>query len=415
MTADSSQVDFPAEPTVPPEPRLAWQQVVRAARIMGGLVKDTYEAWLRDNARQLGAALAFYTALSLAPLVVLMTVIAGQLFGDEAAAGQLAQRIETVVGGSAAAVIETVIANASTTGSGVVATLVSIGTLIFGGSGMFAQLRKTLNWLWQLEPKPGNGLLRTVRDRLLSILMLFIAGSLLILILMLDTIIGAMNRAFGPLAPILPDFIELVRLLRTLQMVKFFVGFGVFMLLFALIYKTVPNASVAWKDAWIGGAATSLLFTLGNFLIGSYLRHSTVGSAYGAAGSLVALLVWVYYSAQVFFFGAEFTQIYANRYGSRIIPDPGAVRIERQRRSREEILGLLEPKTPLSRQPEEREMPPAERRSDPPDPPNPPTPPPASPLPQERVRLARYGALLTAAAGFLAGLLVGYRRSRDDA
>jgi len=143
---------------------------------MGGLVKDTYEAWLRDNARQLGAALAFYTALSLAPLVVLMTVIAGQLFGDEAAAGQLAQRIETVVGGSAAAVIETVIANASTTGSGVIATLVSIGTLIFGGSGMFAQLRKTLNWLWQLEPKPGGGLLRTIRDRLLSILMLFIAA-----------------------------------------------------------------------------------------------------------------------------------------------------------------------------------------------------------------------------------------------
>lgn len=410
MTADSTRADLPAEPEPRLDPRRVWRQVTRVLKIAGSLLKETYLAWLRDNARQLGAALSFYAALSLAPLVVLMTVIAGRLFGDEAVAGQFAERIETVVGGSVANVIEMVVANASTTGSGLVATVVSIATLIYGGSGMFAQLRKTLNWLWQLEPKPGGGLLRTIRNRLLSILMLLVAGSLLIVILMLDTIAGAMNQAFGPLVPILPDLVAVISLLQTLQIVKFVVGFVVFMVIFAIIYKTVPNASVAWQDAWIGGVVTSLLLTLGNFLIGIYLRYSSVGSAYGAAGSLLALLVWVYYSAQVFFFGAEFTQVYANRYGSRIIPDRGAVHIVRQRRSREEVLDLMEPKPPLAEKPQSREMPPAERQ---PEPPAPPAPPASSP-PERPALAVGYGALAAAAVSFVAGLLVGIRRRRDD-
>jgi membrane protein len=183
-----------------------------------------------------------------------------------------------------------------------------------------------------------------LKERLVSFGMVLVAGSLLVVSLTLDTVLAGFSGALGSRLSALPDLIQLVELLRTLRFVKFLFSFGVFTLLFAFIYKAVPDAEVAWKDVWIGGAATSLLFTGGNLLIGIYLGRSSVGSAYGAAGSLVALLVWVYYSAQVFFFGAEFTQVYAEIHGSRILPDEDAVALVREERTRQEVFGMMRPR-----------------------------------------------------------------------
>lgn len=380
--------------------RHAAQQAEKIGRIAVTLIRETFKAWNRDNAQQLGAALAFYTALSLAPLLVLLIVIAGQLLGDAAARNEIQAATQNVIGADAASVVESVIQNASTSGSSVVATVISFVMLMVGASGVFVQLRKALNIVWALAPKPERGLLGMLRDRLISFIMVLAAGSLLIAFLALDTVAGALNEAFGPLLTGLPSFSRFVQILQTLQTVKLLVSFAVFALLFALIYKALPAATIAWRDAWIGAGVTSLLFTLGNFLVGFYLRRSTVGSAYGAAGSLVALLVWVYFSALVFFFGAEFTQVYANYYGSRIVPDPDAVRIVRQRRSEQEVSNLLKPRFSPTTPPQRtsaRHAPAARER------------------PQSTLRkAARYGGLIAAALSLVVGALIGYQRLKGD-
>jgi len=308
------------------------------------LLKETFKEWSRDNASQLGAALAYYTALSLAPLLVLVVVVLSLVFGNTSAQGEIAERAQSVAGQDAARVIRTILRNTNTSGSGVLATIISIGMLMFGASGVFGQLKQALNTVWELKQRPGRGATGMLKERLVSFGMVLVAGSLLVVSLTLDTVLAGLSGALGSRLSALPDLIQLVELLRTLRFVKFLFSFGVFTLLFAFIYKAVPDAEVAWKDVWIGGAATSLLFTGGNLLIGIYLGRSSVGSAYGAAGSLVALLVWVYYSAQVFFFGAEFTQVYAEIHGSRILPDEDAVALVREERTRQEVFGMMRPR-----------------------------------------------------------------------
>lgn len=204
--------------------------------------------------------------------------------------------------------------------------MVGLVTLVVGSLGVFGQLQDALNTIWEVMPRPGAGLAGLLKDRLLSLTMVFGVGFLLLVSLVISAAMTALGTWLGGM------FSDVMSLLNTLN---FLVSLGITTLLFALVFKFVPDAKIAWKDVWAGAAITSLLFTVGKSLIGLYLGNAGIGSTYGAAGSLVVLLLWVYYSAQILFFGAEFTQVYADRYGSRLVPKQDAVHVSEQRRERE--------------------------------------------------------------------------------
>jgi membrane protein len=273
------------------------------------VLKKTLSAWLANNAQKLGASLAFYTVLSIAPLVVLAVAIAGAVFGEEAARGQIVWQIDDVVGSEGARVIQELLQNARKPEAGLLATALGLFTLLFAASGVFAELRDSLDAIWGVRP-PWTGLLGELKSRFFSFAMVLGVGFLLLVSLLLSAGLAAAGKYFGSLLPV-PESV--------LSAVNAAISFGFVTLLFAMIYKIVPHARIAWNDVWVGAAVTSLLFTAGKFVIGMYLGKASVGSAYGAAGSLVVLLVWVYYSAQIFFFGAQFTQVYANMRGSHVI------------------------------------------------------------------------------------------------
>ena len=274
------------------------------------LLKDASQKWSADKAPRLGAALSYYTVFSLVPLLVLSIAIAGLVFGQEAAQQAMMGQIESLVGPQSAAAIQQMLDIAQKPSSGMIASLIAIGTLLLGASGVFAQLQDALNTVWGIESKTGRGIWGTIKDRFFSLVAVLGTGFLLLVSLILSAALAAVGKLF---AGWLPGH-EAV-----LHVADFAISFGVITLLFAMMFKLLPDAKIAWRDVWIGAALTSLLFTIGKFLIGLYLGKADVGSAYGAAGSLVILLVWVYYSSQILLFGAEYTAVYANRYGSRIV------------------------------------------------------------------------------------------------
>ena len=280
------------------------------------LLKQTVSEWLEDRASRLGAGLAYYTAVSLAPLLIILIAIAGFVLGRQAVEGQVVAQIQGLVGKTGAEAIQAMIASASQPKAGIIATVVSIATLLFGASGVFGALQDALNTIWEVTPKPGRGMMGMLRNRFVSFTMLLGVGFLLLVALVLSAGLAALGKFLGGLLPI-PEAV--------LQAMNFVISFGVITLLFALIYKILPDAEIRWSDVWTGAAVTALLFTIGKFVLGLYLGKSSAGSAYGAAGSLIVVLLWVYYSAQILFFGAEFTQVYANTYGSRVVPSPNAV------------------------------------------------------------------------------------------
>ncbi|MBC8075580.1 MAG: YihY/virulence factor BrkB family protein, partial [Chloroflexales bacterium] len=273
------------------------------------IIKETFSEWSADNAPRLGAALAFYTMLSLAPLLVLAISIAGLVFGEEAARGQLVGQFQGLVGKEGAEAVQTMIQNANKPATGIVASIIGIATLLFSASGVFGELQASLNEIWDIKPKPSKGILDTIKQRFFSFSLVLGTGFLLLVSLGLSALLAGLYSVIEGIFPGLG-------IIGTI--LNFLISFGVTTLLFAAIYKLLPDADIAWKDVFIGAAATSLLFSLGRFLIGLYLGQASVGSAYGAAGTLVVLLIWIYYSAQILFMGAEFTQVYANRLGSRI-------------------------------------------------------------------------------------------------
>lgn len=280
------------------------------------LLKDTAVDWYEDNAPRLAASLAYYALLSTAPLVLLAISIAGLVFGEEAARSQIAQAVGSVVGEQAAAGIQSVAGAAHHTRSGVIGSAVSIGVLLFGASGAFGELQTALNAIWEVEPKPGRGWRGFVRDRFFSFTMVLGVAFLLLVSLVVSAGLAALGKF---LSSSLPGGEALW------QVINFLISFGVVTLLFALILKVVPDARIRWHDVWIGAGVTALLFTVGKTLFGLYLGKSDVTSSYGAAGSIVALVLWVYYSSQILFFGAEFTQVYARRFGGAIKPSANAV------------------------------------------------------------------------------------------
>ncbi len=280
------------------------------------LLRQTFAAWSEDKVPQLGASLAFYSALSIAPLLVIALAVAGLVFGKEAAGGQIVAQLTSLVGEQGGKAIEDMIQSANKPGAGILATLLSIATLVFGASGVFGQLQDSLNTIWEVKPKSGLGIMGFIRHRFLSIAMVMGVAFLLLVSLLITAALSAL----GSFAGHLPDSVQWVA-----QMVNFVVSFVVITALFAMMFKLLPDVKMAWGDVWLGAVVTAILFTVGKFAIGLYLGHSSMASSYGVAGSFVVLLVWVYYSAQILFFGAELTQVYADRYGSRIVPAENAV------------------------------------------------------------------------------------------
>lgn len=277
------------------------------------LLKETFAEWNDDKASQMAAALAYYTVFSLAPLLIIVIAIAGFFFGEEAARGEIVGQIEGLVGRDGATVIQTALENTHRPGSGVgiIASLISIAVLIFGASGVFVQLQEALNEIWDVVPNAKQGVGNVVRKRAMSFAVVLSIGFLLLVSLVVSAALSAINTFASGL---LPGFDVLWSLINLV------ISFVVTTLLFALIYKYLPDVDVAWRDVWVGATLTSILFSVGRYLIGLYLGNSSFGSTYGAAGSLVILLAWIYYSVQILFFGAEFTQVYARRYGSQVKP-----------------------------------------------------------------------------------------------
>jgi len=279
-------------------------------------VKETVQDWSDDEASSLAAALAYYSLLSLAPLLVIAIAVTGLFVGQEAARGQVAGELSSIVGGDAAQGIQAVAANARSPSAGIVGSIVGIVTLFVGASGVFGELQSSLNKVWEVKPKPGRGIWGEVKARFFSFTMVLGVAFLLLVSLVLSSVLSAIGAKFSEA---LPGGEALW------QLVNFALSLAVITAVFALIFKYVPDAEVKWKDVWLGALATALLFTLGKFLLGLYLGKAAVGSAYGAAGSIIALVVWVYYAAQIFLLGAEFTQVQARRRGSEIKPSPGAI------------------------------------------------------------------------------------------
>jgi membrane protein len=279
------------------------------------LVKHTATEWIDQGVSRMGAALAFYTLFAIAPLFIIVLAIAGLWFGEAAARRELFSQVSGLVGSEGGDAIQALISAANRPKTGAWATVIAVVTLFVGATGVFVQLQDALNSIWGVRRAPGRGLRNFIKDRLLSFALIVGIGFLLLVSLVLSAGLSALGKYMGGLLPVQ----------ETLwQGINFVVSFGVITLLFAMIFKLLPDVKIAWRDVWIGAMLTALLFNLGKFLLGLYLGRSSVTSAYGAAGSLVIVLLWVYYSAQILFFGAKFTQLYASQHSSHLEPVPGA-------------------------------------------------------------------------------------------
>jgi membrane protein len=271
------------------------------------VAKDTVTEWMNDNAFRLAAALAYYTLFSMAPLVVVAVGIAGLAFGEDAVRGQIFDQLRGLVGDQSAAAVQTAVAAASVKSSGVTASIVGVVALLLGASAVFAEMQDALNTIWDAKPPPGTGLWTLARKRLLSLAMVVVIGFLLLVSLALSAVLNLCGAYVSGILPV-PAV--------ALEAVNFVVSFLITALLFGSIFKVLPDVPVDWSDVTVGALATAAMFTLGKSLIGAYLGRAAVASAYGAAGSVVVLLLWVYYSALIVYLGAEFVQVYARSHGS---------------------------------------------------------------------------------------------------
>jgi membrane protein len=282
------------------------------------LLKETVNHWIEDKAMRMGAALAYYTAFSLTPILVISLGIVGLLFGRD----EITRQIHETVGEPAGRAIDEMLKNTDQQGGGILATVFGLIALFVGATGVFGELQDSLNTVWKVEPKPGRGIWGMIRDRFLSFTMVLGVAFLLLVSLVVSSVLATLGALWTPES--LPGGTYLW------QAVNQLVSLAVVSLLFALMFKYLPDVKIAWRDVWIGAVLTAVLFTVGKYALGAYLGRSSVTSAYGAAGSLVLILLWVYYSALILLFGAEFTRVYANRYGFGVHPDENAQPISRE-------------------------------------------------------------------------------------
>jgi membrane protein len=280
------------------------------------LIKQTFQGWSEDKAPRLGAALSYYTIFSLAPLLIVIISVAGLVFGHDAAQGKLEEQLGGLLGADGAKVVQTMVLKASEKKGGIIGTVVGLVTLLVGATGVVIELQDALNTVWKVIPKPGRGIMGILRDRVLSFGLILGFGFLLIVSLVMSALLAALG---GWLSNIIPGWVILGYVL------SYGVSFVIIALMFAMIFKLLPDVKMGWRDVWIGSAVTSALFHVGKLAIGLYLGKASVGSAFGAAGSLAVLLVWIYYTTQLLFFGAEFTRAYADKYGSHVVPADNAL------------------------------------------------------------------------------------------
>jgi membrane protein len=274
---------------------------------MWRLIKEALSAWRVDFAPSMGAALSYYTLFSLAPLLIIVIAVAGLVFGQEAVQGEVFGQLQGLLGDEGAAGVQGLLKSASNPRSGMLATVIGVAFLIFGATSVFGELQSDLGRIWKVPPQQDSGLWSLLRARVLSFGMVLGVGFLLLVSLILSAALSALGKwSQGWLREL-----EVV-----MQGVTFLVSFALITGLFAMIYRILPRVPIAWRDVWIGSAVTAPLFTIGKFAIGLYIGKSQVSAAYGTAGSLVVVLVWVYYAAQIFLLGAEFTFVYARTRGS---------------------------------------------------------------------------------------------------
>lgn len=273
------------------------------------LLKTTVQSWNDDYAQSMGAALSFYTLFSIAPLLLIVLSITGFVFGIEAARGEIAGQLESLLGEQGAIAVQALLQNVNKPGEGLVASVVGVVLLLMGATSVFGELQNSLDRIWRApERAKSNGIIALLHERLLSFGMILGIGFILLVSLVFSALLSAVNQWWSP------QFKESVMLLSSVNIIF---GFLMTTAMFALIYKLMPSVKILWREVWIGAVITAILFTVGKSLIGLYIGRSAIASGFGVAGSLVALLVWVYYSAQIFFLGAEFTWAYSKIYGSR--------------------------------------------------------------------------------------------------
>ncbi len=283
-------------------------------------LKTTINEWVEAEPFQLAAALSYYTLFSLAPLLLIAIGVAGFVFGREAAQNQIVETLQGMIGQDSAQTVQEMIqASNEKPKTGMLSTIIGFVALLFGAGGVVGQLQTSLNKMWEVTPKPGQGIWGFLRQRFFSFAMVLAIGFLLLVSL----VVTAMLTSFtAMISSFLGDATFVAHAIDIL------VSFGFVTLLFALIYKYVPDVEIQWRDVWVGAALTSILFTIGKYLIGLYIGTSGVSSTFGAAGSLITILVWVYYSSLIFFLGAEFTRVYATQYGSGVAPAANAQRMD---------------------------------------------------------------------------------------
>ena len=285
------------------------------------LLKQTFNEWLQDKAPQLGAALAYYTVFSLAPLILVLLSIVGVVFRKDPAGAwdKITQQMSYFLDPSAVQVVQNIAEKASQPGKSTVATIIGVALALFGASGVFGQLQDALNTIWGVKAKPGGGIWGFLRNRFLSFGMVAGVCFLLLVSLTLESLLKGFSHY---VQSVLPGGIVVA------MTVYLIFDFAVIVFLFAMIFKFLPDATIQWRDVWIGAVMTAILFGIGKWLLGLYLGSGAAGSAYGPASSLITLLLWVYYSSQILLFGAEFTQVYADQSGRGVKPSEYAVRLE---------------------------------------------------------------------------------------
>jgi membrane protein len=279
------------------------------------LLSETFNEFLEDKAQRLGAALAFYAAFSISPLLILLVAIADYLYKERTLA-LIQSQIALMAGHNAAEAIVATIRGVNSSSDGATPTIVGILTLLLGATGMFGQLQDAMNTIWEVTPKPRQLWMDVLRTRFLSFLMVLVICFLLLVSLALSAFLATVSKYFQGMFPVAASIWPLV---------DFVFSFALMTMLFAAIYKILPDIDIAWRDVWLGASSTAALFTIGKIVLGLYLGRNIFASAYGAAGSLLVLLLWLYYSAQIFFFGAEFTRAYTKRFEHPVQPRRGAV------------------------------------------------------------------------------------------
>jgi membrane protein len=279
---------------------------MQAAKAIFGLLRETVAEWSEDKAPRLGAALAYYTVFSLAPLLIIAVVISAAFFGEADAQAAILAQVQSIIGRAGAEAVGRMIDSARLPReAGVATTAIGAASLLLGALGAFSQLQDAFNTIWEVTPKPGQGLVRIIQIRVISFAMVLVVGFLLLVSLIINAVLTAMASY---LENRLPNFALLATSLNLV------LPLVVATVLFAVMFKVLPDVDLGWRDVWVGAILTSILFTLGKNVLGFYLGSSRIGTAYGAAGSVLIILTWVYYSAQILFFGAEFTQVYVRRH-----------------------------------------------------------------------------------------------------